>query len=247
MTLNLVINWSIPAAALSSWWSGRHPSKINPKMTFSTPLSLFSALWPPLRPDRSKHVVHCRSSNSHLALAVYSVLFMRWALAISPVNYPLFFMHFSNVVAQLSEATRHYRYVIVPCWLPVLLRRVGGRRPVSRHCPSSRPTLLPNSERASSSTIYATRLSIKEPFPRLLCMYRALRVSSILRFPFFHAAKKRARTAMRRERQKFSLYLSIYCLSLTSLKSSPCCSDPCSDPCSELPDEPSLAAAYQPR
>lgn len=35
---------------------------------------------------------------------------MRWALAISPVNYPLFFMHLSNVAAQLNEATRHYRY-----------------------------------------------------------------------------------------------------------------------------------------
>jgi len=35
---------------------------------------------------------------------------MRWALAIRPVNYPLFFMHTINVFAQGNEAFRHYSY-----------------------------------------------------------------------------------------------------------------------------------------
>jgi len=39
-------------------------------------------------------------------LAFYSVLFMRWSLAIHPRNYPLFFCHTTNTVAQSMQLAR---------------------------------------------------------------------------------------------------------------------------------------------
>jgi len=41
------------------------------------------------------------------ALCVYSLLFMRWALAISPVNYPLFVCHLCNEAVQLTQLGRY--------------------------------------------------------------------------------------------------------------------------------------------
>ena len=41
------------------------------------------------------------------SLAIYSLLFMRWALAISPTNYPLFICHVANEAAQLTQLTRY--------------------------------------------------------------------------------------------------------------------------------------------
>lgn len=46
----------------------------------------------------------------HAALCVYSLFFMRWALAITPANYPLLFCHFCNEVAQLSQLARWLSY-----------------------------------------------------------------------------------------------------------------------------------------
>eukprot|EP00300_Choanocystis_sp_HF-7_P000763 c1062_g1_i1.p1 GENE.c1062_g1_i1~~c1062_g1_i1.p1 ORF type:complete len:165 (+),score=18.06 c1062_g1_i1:33-497(+) len=42
------------------------------------------------------------------SLAIYSILFMRWSLAISPANYPLFICHVCNEAAQLFQLFRHY-------------------------------------------------------------------------------------------------------------------------------------------
>eukprot|EP01128_Nolandella_sp_AFSM9_P003143 TRINITY_DN1363_c0_g1_i2.p1 TRINITY_DN1363_c0_g1~~TRINITY_DN1363_c0_g1_i2.p1 ORF type:complete len:126 (+),score=8.31 TRINITY_DN1363_c0_g1_i2:222-599(+) len=39
-------------------------------------------------------------------LAVYSTLFMRWALAIHPTNYPLFFCHLTNTLVQAWQVKR---------------------------------------------------------------------------------------------------------------------------------------------
>ena len=41
------------------------------------------------------------------ALAVYSVLFMRWALAVTPANYPLFMCHVANEAVQLAQLGRY--------------------------------------------------------------------------------------------------------------------------------------------
>jgi len=40
------------------------------------------------------------------SLAVYSLFFMRWALAISPANYPLLICHISNEAVQLFQLGR---------------------------------------------------------------------------------------------------------------------------------------------
>ncbi len=42
-----------------------------------------------------------------VALAVYSLLFMRWALAVTPANYPLLVCHVSNEVVQLVQLGRY--------------------------------------------------------------------------------------------------------------------------------------------
>jgi len=41
------------------------------------------------------------------ALAVYSLLFARWSLAVSPANYPLLLCHISNEVIQLVQLGRY--------------------------------------------------------------------------------------------------------------------------------------------
>jgi len=40
------------------------------------------------------------------SLAIYSLLFMRWAIAISPANYPLMVCHIANEAAQLTQLGR---------------------------------------------------------------------------------------------------------------------------------------------
>src|ERR1700730_15549957 len=41
-------------------------------------------------------------------LGIYSCFFMRWALAISPANYPLLVCHFCNVAAQSTQLVRYF-------------------------------------------------------------------------------------------------------------------------------------------
>jgi hypothetical protein len=40
------------------------------------------------------------------SLAVYSLLFMRWAIAVTPANYPLLVCHVSNEAVQLVQLGR---------------------------------------------------------------------------------------------------------------------------------------------
>eukprot|EP01098_Paradermamoeba_levis_P009142 TRINITY_DN3793_c0_g1_i1.p1 TRINITY_DN3793_c0_g1~~TRINITY_DN3793_c0_g1_i1.p1 ORF type:complete len:105 (-),score=21.85 TRINITY_DN3793_c0_g1_i1:13-327(-) len=49
------------------------------------------------------------NKNMTAALAVYSVFFMRWALAIHPPNLALFACHVTNEAAQLVQLYRAYR------------------------------------------------------------------------------------------------------------------------------------------
>ncbi|CCW64204.1 unnamed protein product [Phytomonas sp. EM1] len=39
-------------------------------------------------------------------LCVYSLLFLRWSIAVSPVNYPLFFCHATNSTVQAATLLR---------------------------------------------------------------------------------------------------------------------------------------------
>ncbi|KAG2194403.1 hypothetical protein INT46_002337 [Mucor plumbeus] len=50
------------------------------------------------------------SGNMTLALCIYSGLFMRFALAVKPVNYLLFGCHATNEVAQLTQGYRFLQY-----------------------------------------------------------------------------------------------------------------------------------------
>ncbi|CAO3668130.1 unnamed protein product [Umbelopsis ramanniana] len=50
------------------------------------------------------------SGNMTAALCVYSALFMRFALAVRPVNYLLFACHATNEVAQLVQGYRFIQY-----------------------------------------------------------------------------------------------------------------------------------------
>ncbi|KAG2187943.1 hypothetical protein INT44_000693 [Umbelopsis vinacea] len=50
------------------------------------------------------------SGNMTAALCVYSALFMRFALAVRPVNYLLFGCHATNEVAQLVQGYRFIQY-----------------------------------------------------------------------------------------------------------------------------------------
>ncbi len=45
-----------------------------------------------------------------IALCVYSGLFMRFALAVQPVNYLLFACHLTNEAAQLTQGYRFLQY-----------------------------------------------------------------------------------------------------------------------------------------
>ncbi|KAL0074602.1 hypothetical protein J3Q64DRAFT_1777515 [Phycomyces blakesleeanus] len=50
------------------------------------------------------------SGNMTAALCIYSGLFMRFALAVQPVNYLLFACHATNEVAQLVQGYRYIDY-----------------------------------------------------------------------------------------------------------------------------------------
>ncbi|KAF1805740.1 mitochondrial pyruvate carrier [Mucor lusitanicus] len=50
------------------------------------------------------------SGNMTLALCIYSGLFMRFALAVKPVNYLLFACHATNEAAQLTQGYRFLQY-----------------------------------------------------------------------------------------------------------------------------------------
>ena len=66
------------------------------------------------------------------SLAIYSLLFMRWAIAITPANYPLLVCHMANEVAQLTQlgryamASAHWAHTHPPqrrMLLPLLIAR----------------------------------------------------------------------------------------------------------------------------
>ncbi|GAA5802142.1 hypothetical protein HPULCUR_007603 [Helicostylum pulchrum] len=50
------------------------------------------------------------SGNMTLAMVIYSGLFMRFALAVKPVNYLLFGCHATNSIAQLTQGYRFIKY-----------------------------------------------------------------------------------------------------------------------------------------
>ncbi|KAK4518906.1 uncharacterized protein ATC70_009132 [Mucor velutinosus] len=50
------------------------------------------------------------SGNMTLALCIYSGLFMRFALAVKPVNYLLFACHATNEAAQITQGYRFLQY-----------------------------------------------------------------------------------------------------------------------------------------
>ncbi|KAI8882484.1 UPF0041-domain-containing protein [Backusella circina FSU 941] len=50
------------------------------------------------------------SGNMTGALCIYSALFMRFALAVRPVNYLLFACHATNEAAQLTQGYRYLQY-----------------------------------------------------------------------------------------------------------------------------------------
>jgi hypothetical protein len=56
------------------------------------------------------HRNHVLTQDKKIALCVYSGLFMRFALAVQPVNYLLFACHFTNEAAQLTQGYRYLKY-----------------------------------------------------------------------------------------------------------------------------------------
>ena len=46
------------------------------------------------------------NQNIESVLCLYSLIFMRWAVAVSPPNYPLFICHVCNEVVQLIQMGR---------------------------------------------------------------------------------------------------------------------------------------------
>ncbi|KAI9206478.1 uncharacterized protein BJ171DRAFT_497990 [Polychytrium aggregatum] len=50
------------------------------------------------------------SGNMTFALSLYSILFMRFALRVQPVNYLLFACHATNEAAQLCQGYRYINY-----------------------------------------------------------------------------------------------------------------------------------------
>jgi hypothetical protein len=78
---------------------------IDPVMTGCQPSAGDSHLLPR---DRGIGVLTvCLCCLAVSALAVYSLLFMRWAIAISPPNYPLLVCHIANETAQLVQLGRY--------------------------------------------------------------------------------------------------------------------------------------------
>ena len=45
-----------------------------------------------------------------LALCIYSLLFMRFAIKVKPMNSLLFACHFANETAQVIQLSRYYKY-----------------------------------------------------------------------------------------------------------------------------------------
>ncbi|ORY02782.1 UPF0041-domain-containing protein, partial [Basidiobolus meristosporus CBS 931.73] len=50
------------------------------------------------------------SGKMTFALCLYSLLFMRFALAVRPINYLLFACHMTNEIAQLIQGFRYIQY-----------------------------------------------------------------------------------------------------------------------------------------
>ena len=57
--------------------------------------------------DLSLSLIHI---HTHVALCIYSILFMRFAIKVHPRNMLLFACHFSNETAQLIQLSRWAKY-----------------------------------------------------------------------------------------------------------------------------------------
>lgn len=90
-----VANWGLPLAALADL--KKDPSIISPKMTFGKNSSYFRLI---------------KTSNLWLSIAmcIYSMLFMRFAIKVKPMNPLLFACHFANECAQLMQGGRLIKY-----------------------------------------------------------------------------------------------------------------------------------------
>ncbi|PBC29199.1 Brain4 protein [Apis cerana cerana] len=77
-----VLNWTIPLATISD--TRKHPKIISGRMTFVC--------------------------FYFLALALYSTVFMRFALKVKPRNMMMFAVHFVNTCAQLVQGYRFIQY-----------------------------------------------------------------------------------------------------------------------------------------
>ena len=49
-------------------------------------------------------------THTHIALCIYSILFMRFAIKVHPRNMLLFACHFTNETAQLIQLSRWAKY-----------------------------------------------------------------------------------------------------------------------------------------
>ncbi|OAD04358.1 hypothetical protein MUCCIDRAFT_161108 [Mucor lusitanicus CBS 277.49] len=81
-----VVNWGIPIAAIAD--TQKDPSLISGNMTLDV----------------------LKKTCGIVALCIYSGLFMRFALAVKPVNYLLFACHATNEAAQLTQGYRFLQY-----------------------------------------------------------------------------------------------------------------------------------------
>ena len=111
-TIGALANWSIPLAAISHIMSTKDPATtIDPVMT--TCQRRATRTYQPTQllccqpSTLTAWLVSCGMLCAFSALAVYSLLFMRWAIAITPANYPLLVCHIANEAAQLTQLGRY--------------------------------------------------------------------------------------------------------------------------------------------
>lgn len=122
-TIGAIANWTIPLAGITHMLNAKDPATtIDPVMTSgqtasSTAEKAATAMAAAgrtrsVRATMLTSLCACRCvCFAALALAVYSVFFMRWALAITPANYPLLVCHVSNEVVQLAQLGRYVNAV----------------------------------------------------------------------------------------------------------------------------------------
>lgn len=88
----------MPLAALADL--KKDPSIISPKMTFGIFLIFFGL----------KKYYFLFYSKKIKAMCIYSLLFMRFAIRVSPMNPLLFACHFANECAQIMQGVRLIKY-----------------------------------------------------------------------------------------------------------------------------------------